>query len=1305
MTSTQRRVLPDSSNPRGGELSQTRHSLINRVVAVGLTVLQAAPTFALSAQEKDRPQPAPTAATKVVPNRTAPVVVPPPLMPRFSEPPTDADFFRARVFDEPLVPLPGPRVAAEDSALANAILGRARAGASEDIAAFEEFLTKYPNSRWKAALLVDLGIVYRRTGYFSRALDAWDAAWAAGKGESSPQARAITDRAVGELAELNARLGRFERLQTLFAEAEGRDVRGSAAEKLSGARAGYSLMQEKPEAAFRCGPMALDRILAYGNAAYRRDKRIIESRSTPKGTSLDQMRELAGQLGMPMQAAKRTTTTAVIVPALVHWKAGHFAALVAERDGRYLIQDPTFGDELWVTRNALDDEGSGYFLVREGALPSGWEGISREEAATIWGKGNTGTATPEETTPESEKAKECKCKDGKCGGMADYNFHSLLVSLNLMDTPVGYTPPRGPSVDFTVTYNQREAFQPQIFSYSNLGHQWTFDWLSYIEDNPGNPNESVTAYRRGGGRETYSGFNPGTNSYAPHMRSRAIVVRTSSSPISYERRLPNGSVEVFAQPDGASAFPRRIFMTQARDAQGNGLTFTYDASLRLVSVRDAIDQVTTLSYTNADPLKITRVTDPFGRFAELGYSGTGQLIRITDVIGMESSFAYGQGDFVNALTTPYGTTRFTFGQAGTQRWLEAEDPLGARERLEFRHQAPGIAGSEPGAVVPAGLTLANAWLEYRNVFYWDKRAMAVQPRDYTKARITHFLHTTDVNVASGIVESRKEPLENRVWYTYPNQTQGAQFVGSAAQPTAVARVLDDGTTQAYRYEYNARGKKIKEIDPVGRETVYVYGTNNVPDPDPATGTGIDLLQVKVKNAASPGGWDVTASITYNAKNQPLTTTDAAGQTTTYTYTASGQIETVTTPPRAGITEERTTTYTYAPVTGNLAGVTGPGGVSTNYTYDGYGRVRTTTDTDGYTLTYDYDALDRPTRTTYPDGTYDETQYDRLDAARGRDRLGRWSHTFHDALRRVTSTRDAQGRTTTQSWCTCGSLDKLVDANGNATIWEHDLEGRATKETRANGTFETTVYETTTSRVKKVVDAKLQEIQYTYELDDKPLQTTYVNAEHPTPNVSLSYTDMATSAPDAHGRLRQMTDGTGTTNYGYHAITGTPSSGAGQLASVDGPLVDDPISYSYDELGRIVSRSLNGVTTTWAYDAVGRLTTLTEPIGSFTYGYVGSTRRFSAVTYPNGQTTSYTYLPVNQDLRLQEIHHKRPGGATLNKFNYTYDALGNILTWAQQTDANSVQTYSFEYDRADQVTAATLVFRNGNQVNGHGAMPS
>ena len=77
-------------------------------------------------------------------------------------------------------------------------------------------------------------------------------------------------------------------------------------------------------------------------------------------------------------------------------------------------------------------------------------------------------------------------------------------------------------------------------------------------------------------------------------------------------------MDVYGQPTGALAFPRKVFLTRSVDPQGQRVQLTYDASLRLVAITDAIGQVTTLSYELAgDPLKITRVTDPFGRYADI----------------------------------------------------------------------------------------------------------------------------------------------------------------------------------------------------------------------------------------------------------------------------------------------------------------------------------------------------------------------------------------------------------------------------------------------------------------------------------------------------------------------------------------------------------------------------------------------------------------------------------------------------------------------------------------------------------------
>jgi RHS repeat-associated protein len=1244
------------------------------------------PARAASSKElaKEEQQPAPP-QPEVKVNRTRPNVAPPPMFPTFSAQPTVEEISRARVFDEPLIPMmvaPSPQ---ENRALAQAILSYLKGGGGENLGALEVFLEGHSTTPWRASLLTGMGVVYRRTGYFSRAVRAWQEAWDISKRAQDPRQRILANRALGELAELNARLGRFEELRALFQEIEGREIGGSAEQKLNAARQGLFMMEDRPTEAFVCGPMALDRILAYKKANYIRDPKILAVRGTTKGTSLLQIRNLSVDLNHPMQMAKRESADApILVPAMIHWKAGHFAAIVDQAPGRLLIHDPTFGEELWISRRAFDDENSGYFLVESGPLPQGWHNVTDEEGANVWGKGPTNISNPQGMGcgAHGSGGNGGGCQGEKCpGGLAVYRFHTMLVNLNVTDKPVGYSAPRGPSVYFAVTYNHREVFQPDIPYYSNLGPKWTHNWLSWIEDDPAQPAQPVNLYLRSGGQETYADYNSGTQSYGYNRRSRAFVVRASSSPLRYERRMPDGSMEVFEQVDGASTFPRKVFLTRIQDPQGNVLTFTYDSSLRLTAVTDAIGQVTTFSYElTADPLKITKVTDPFGRFARFEY-GAGKLVKVTDVVGLDSQFEYGSGDFMTALVTPYGRTTFERFEQGRRFWLQATDPLGAKERLEYVNASTDAISDEeaiavipyylPPELIPPGFDpgfYANGI--YRNTFFWDKRASALYPGQYSKAKLIHWLHGINATETVDFIENEKNPLEaTRTFYKYPGQITIQNF-GTHPKPSAVGKVMDDGSAQIWQYEYESQtGKVTRETDPLGRAVTYTYAPN-----------GIDLLEARQVNGEST---DRLWTATYNNQHKPLTLTDAAGQTTTFTYNTAGQVLTVLTPPHGELTQaQRTTTYSYD-TNGYLQSVTGPAtGATTSYTYDGYSRVRTVTDSDSYTLTNDYDALDRQTKVTYPDGTYEETVYNRLDAEKRRDRLGRWSETFYDALRRPVATRDPLGRTTTQQWCNCGSLDKVIDANNNATTWERDLQGRVTREVRADSSAWEYTYENTTSRLKQRKDPKNQLTNYSYLLDNNLQQVSYTNAVVTTPNVSFTYDPV-------YNRLATMTDGTGTTTYSYNPITTSPPLGAGELASVDGPLANDTVSYTYDEVGRVASRGLSGFVSSFSYDALGRLSTQGSPVGNFVPSYDGTTFRPLTLSYPNGQTTQYTYFPNSGDHRLQQIKHLAPGGPTISKYDYTYSLTGNLATWSQQVGANPAKLYTLGYDAGDQLTTASV----------------
>src|SRR6185369_2936025 len=109
----------------------------------------------------------------------------------FSANPTTKEIFRARVFEEPLVPIGGEPTPEDNAALAVALLGYARRSGPDDFASLAGFLEMYPKSVWRAALLTDLGLEYYNTANYSLALEAWNKAWAAAKDATDTNGKAI----------------------------------------------------------------------------------------------------------------------------------------------------------------------------------------------------------------------------------------------------------------------------------------------------------------------------------------------------------------------------------------------------------------------------------------------------------------------------------------------------------------------------------------------------------------------------------------------------------------------------------------------------------------------------------------------------------------------------------------------------------------------------------------------------------------------------------------------------------------------------------------------------------------------------------------------------------------------------------------------------------------------------------------------------------------------------------------------------------------------------------------------------------
>ncbi len=281
----------------------------------------------------------------------------------------------------------------------------------------------------------------------------------------------------------------------------------------------------------------------------------------------------------------------------------------------------------------------------------------------------------------------------------------------------------------------------------------------------------------------------------------------------------------------------------------------------------------------------------------------------------------------------------------------------------------------------------------------------------------------------------------------------------------------------------------------------------------------------------------------------------------------------------------------------------------------------------------------------------------------RDRLGRWTSQQFDSLRQLTVVTDPLGHSTRYSWCTCGGLASITDPAGNVTGWQRDSQGRPTLKTYPDGKTTSYTYENSTSRLKTVTDALGQVKTYGYNDDDSLSGIAYSRTVNATSNVSLTY--------DAnYPRLTSIGNGYGTYSYSYNPYVtdpyGSAATGAGQVSQItNSGLGNATIAYTYDALGRVTNRSINGSanSASWSFDAMNRVTSIGNVLGTFTPTYIDQgagggdkgTTRLASMTYPNGQVTNYSYFPTANDERLQEIKNVNPSGAVLSQFDYTYDA--------------------------------------------------
>jgi RHS repeat-associated protein len=629
----------------------------------------------------------------------------------------------------------------------------------------------------------------------------------------------------------------------------------------------------------------------------------------------------------------------------------------------------------------------------------------------------------------------------------------------------------------------------------------------------------------------------------------------------------------------------------------------------------------------------TASSDSFGNVTSIGRDAAGKLTAVTDTAGGRSiTFQY---DGANRLHTISGPP----------------DVNGVRHVVvTYGYDASSGAVNDILYADGSGYTITyGVNTSLRTIFDKSTPPIAIEAHDYDQygrgwtsevadgvERLEITFNTTRTTV--------KNALNDQTFYDFQN-IAGQNKVSTITHGTEVTQIAYDANARETSERGPAGGMTYFGYYPSGRLATWVDPMNN------ATSIGYDD-QGRIDTIVLPNGG--TTTTTYFPAGPHVVTQDVNAtdrRTTTYTYTARGEIETITDP------RSKVTRFTYWP-SGDLKTVQDPLMRTWSYEYDLMGRRTKVTDPLTHGVTTDYDDRGRVKKITYPDPNVNVNYtYDgggRLKTMT--DGLNHTTTNSYDKYGRLKEVKDALDQVTQYTYDVMSNVIAMTDARGNVTTYKYDAAGRRMSMTSASGLTETYTYDAA-GRLWKMRDRNGTVATYTYDGLGRVVAKEFSDGTVP---VFYRF--------DSLGALEFAANGTDTLRWMYD-LAGQPIQETSGRSGVT-------VKYGYDLAGNrtMLSTSDGATGLAYEYDDASQLRHIKRGSADFVFDYWDDARR-RALTYPNNVATSYNY---DTSGRLAEISASR-GSTVITNTAYTYDSASNRRT---KTMLGSAETY--DYDSTNQL---------------------
>lgn len=350
------------------------------------------------------------------------------------------------------------------------------------------------------------------------------------------------------------------------------------------------------------------------------------------------------------------------------------------------------------------------------------------------------------------------------------------------------------------------------------------------------------------------------------------------------------------------------------DPAGGITQFNYDGYGNIISVTDARGNIT--SYTFNELNKQSSQTDALGNVISVSYDKVGNIVRVKNSSNHITAFTYDALGHLLSVTDPMGNT-YEYTYDGKGNVINVKNPLSQDQQMTYNHQDK--------------LTSIIAGTGETTSFEYDVKGNLLSVTKPNGNIISYWYDELDR------LTSIDDNLGTMAKYTY--DANGNQLT------------VTDGMERTVTYAYDALNRKVRETLPSGAMTSYEYDNNS------------NLLSFT-------DALGNTTRYTYNAMNKQLSHTDALNATTSFEYDAVGNLFKVTD------ANGNSTALTYDALNRNTF-ITFADGLSQQYSYDAYGNMISKIDRAGNKFLYTYNPIGFLVSKSYPDKTQDVFTYDAL----------------------------------------------------------------------------------------------------------------------------------------------------------------------------------------------------------------------------------------------------------------------------------------------------------------------------------------